>query len=129
MGCNHSKGALAACLAFGRGTCVDSSRALQLARDSAAADSAYGLALLGYMLDMGEGVAHDARAAVACYTRAAHSHGLADAQNSLGSMLESGDGVQKSMEEAARAYRLAADQGLAPAMFNLGALYGCYSQY
>ena len=35
-------------------------------------------------------------------------------------MLETGDGVQKSMEEAARVYRLAADQGLAPAMFNLG---------
>lgn len=123
MGCSHSKGALAACLAFGRGASIDRARALQLARESAADDSAYGLAILGYMLDMGEGARRDARAAVACYARAAHVHGLADAQNSLGSMLETGDGVTTSKEEAARVYSLAAAQGLAPAMFNLAALY------
>ena len=45
------------------------------------------------MLDMGEGLRRDARAAVACFARAAYVHGLADAQNSLGCMLESGEGV------------------------------------
>jgi TPR repeat protein len=123
MGCTHSKGALAACLAFGRGVSVDRDQALRLARESAAGDSPYGLAILGYMIDMGEGVRRDAQSAVACYARAAHVHGLADAQNSLGSMLESGEGAQQSKEQAAVMYGLAAAQGLAPAMFNLAALY------
>ncbi len=123
IGCHHSKGALAACLAFGRGTTIDRSHALQLARESAAADSPYGLAILGYMLDMGEGLRRDARAAVACFARAAYVHGLADAQNSLGCMLESGEGVDKNKEDACRCYGLASAQGLAPAMFNLAALY------
>jgi TPR repeat protein len=123
MGCSHSKGALASCFAFGRGTSIDRNCALKLARESAAADSAYGLAILGYMLDMGEGVRQDVHAAVDCYARAAHVYGLADAQNSLGSMLEHGQGVQKCQAAAARLYGLAAAQGLAPAMFNLAALY------
>lgn len=112
MGCSHSKGALAACLLFGRGVSIDREHALHLAQESAAADSPYGLAILGYMLDMGEGIRRDARVAVACYARAAYAHGLADAQNSLASMLDAGDGVNKDNEEAARLYGLAAAQGL-----------------
>jgi hypothetical protein len=103
--------------------CVDRDQALRLARESAAGDSPYGLAILGYMFDMGEGVRRDAHSAVACYARAARVHGLADAQNSLGSMLESGEGAVQSKEQAAVMYGLAAAQGLAPAMFNLAALY------
>jgi TPR repeat protein len=123
MGCNHSKGALAACLLFGRGVSIDRALALQLAQHSAASDSPYGLAILGYMLDSGEGIRRDACSAVACYARAAYVHGLADAQNSLASMLELGDGVVQSKEEAARLYGLAAAQGLVPAMFNLATMF------
>jgi TPR repeat protein len=38
-------------------------------------------------------------------------------------MLESGEGVDKNKEDACRCYGLASAQGLAPAMFNLAALY------
>ena len=38
-------------------------------------------------------------------------------------MYEVGDGVPQDYKEAVRLYRLAAEQGFAPAQYNLGAIY------
>src|ERR1700692_2745247 len=49
--------------------------------------------------------------------------GNADAQYSLGVMYGNGQGVPRNEKEAARWYRLAAEQGDADAQFNLGYMY------
>jgi TPR repeat protein len=49
--------------------------------------------------------------------------GIIGAQNVLGTMYENGQGVPQNYKEAARWYRLAADQGDGPAQSNLGTLY------
>ena len=49
--------------------------------------------------------------------------GLAAAQNNLGLMYYSGQGVPQDYAEAMKWYRLAADQGNAPAQNDLGALF------
>jgi TPR repeat protein len=49
--------------------------------------------------------------------------GLADSQNSLGVMYESGHGVPQDDAEAVKWYRLAANQGYATAQSNLGIMY------
>jgi TPR repeat protein len=51
------------------------------------------------------------------------SHGDARAEFFLGVMYESGRGVAKDTTEAAKYYRLSADQGLAAAQNNLASLY------
>jgi hypothetical protein len=49
--------------------------------------------------------------------------GLPEAQVTLGNLYANGDGVPQDHAEAARWYRLAADQGLAGAQHNLGLAY------
>jgi len=49
--------------------------------------------------------------------------GDADAQNKLGNMYYTGEGVPKDDAEAVKWARLAADQGLADAQFGLGLMY------
>ena len=49
--------------------------------------------------------------------------GLAEAQNNLGVMYETGRGVIQDHKEAVKWYRLAAEQGYARAQDNLGLMY------
>ncbi len=51
------------------------------------------------------------------------AQGHADAQNMLGFMYRSGEGVERDFAKARHWYRLAADQGHATAQNNLGLLY------
>jgi len=55
--------------------------------------------------------------------RAKAEAGDADAENALGVMYRTGEGVGQDKEEAVRWYRSAAKHGSAKAMFNLGAAY------
>ena len=56
--------------------------------------------------------------------RLAIDQGLAQAQNNLGSMYDSGQGVPQDYKEAIKWYRLSAEQGYAEAQYNLGVMYG-----
>ena len=101
------------------------------------------------MLEMGEGLRRDSRAAVACYARAAYIHGLADAQKdeaaavrlymqaaelghrgaqfTIGFYFERGMGLRRSRSNAVRWYRAAAEQGDAlaqQALQRLGVAWG-----
>ena len=49
--------------------------------------------------------------------------GDAGAQNNLGNMYDSGEGVAENDAEAVKWYRLAADQGEAAAQYNLAGMY------
>ena len=49
--------------------------------------------------------------------------GVAEAQNNLGAMYYSGQGVRQDDAEALRWYRKAAEQGVAEAQYNLGLMY------
>ena len=55
--------------------------------------------------------------------RARAEQGDAEAQNNLGVMYATGEGVPEDDAEAVRWYRLAAEQGYAVAQFNLGNMY------
>ena len=50
--------------------------------------------------------------------------GYASAQNNLGGMYESGDGVPQDDQTAVKWYRLAAEQGVPKAQLHLGVRYG-----
>ena len=54
---------------------------------------------------------------------ACEARGNAEAQNDVGFLYYTGQGVPQDYAEAARWYRLAADQGLAEAQYNLGLMY------
>ncbi len=77
---------------------------------------------LGYMYQLGQGVAQDYTAAVRWYTLAA-GQGLKEAQLQLGYLAQNGLGTQKNYDTALHWYRLAATQGSAPAQNQLGYLY------
>ena len=49
--------------------------------------------------------------------------GVAEAQNNLGAMYYTGQGVRQDYAEAARWYRKAAEQGDVQAQYNLGLMY------
>ena len=59
--------------------------------------------------------------------RARAEEGVASAQFSLGFRYNTGQGVPQDYVEAARWYRLAADQGYASAQANLGGIYDSVS--
>ena len=66
--------------------------------------------------------ANNFTAAVEQYRKAAEQ-GLAVAQNNLGVMYETGQGVSQDYQQAAAWYRKAAEQGLAVAQTSLGVMY------
>ena len=67
--------------------------------------------------------AHGNTAEALKWYRLAAAAGDDGAQNNLGHMYESGNGVKQSYSDAAQWFRRAADQGLAAAQYNLGVLY------
>ena len=122
MGCHHCKGSLACCRVHGSGSSRDVEQALQLARESAAQGSKYGLYMMGYFI-MGLGSVgpalcakygfkekeEDERAAV--YFRQACDLGLVEAFNELAFLLQNSNSVAKDTKEAFRLYTIAAGFG------------------
>lgn len=77
---------------------------------------------LGFMLENGQGVEKDYKAAAKWYRMAAEN-GNAVAQNNLGTLYANGQGVAQNSNEAVKWYRMAAEQGYADAHVNLGIMY------
>ena len=77
---------------------------------------------LGGMYANGEGVAQDAKQAVAWYRKAAEQ-GHAGAQSNLGAMYANGEGVAQDLKQAVAWYRKAAEQGMVDAQYSLGLEY------
>jgi TPR repeat protein len=98
LGCDDSKAALASCLRF---VWRDEERAVQLAKESACAGSAWGCSELGLILQHGIGVERDVAQAV-LYTAKAARHGNAWARNNLGIMYAKGFGVERDYRQAER---------------------------
>jgi tetratricopeptide (TPR) repeat protein len=124
--------------AYGR---ADYAAALRLLRPLAEAGDAAAQLSLGFLFDLGRGVPQDHEKAMKLY-RLAAEQGHANAQFNVGLMYRMRDGVQGEEEgarwygldshgkavrpfsgEAEHWYRKAADQGYAPAQFNLGYMY------
>ncbi len=97
-------------------------QALELLRPLAAQGIATAQNNLGWMYDVGKGVAQDYQKAVKWY-RLAAEQGYAAAQNNLGFFYHVGKGVTQDYQEAVKWYRLAAEQGYAAAQNNLGVMY------
>ena len=115
LGCVHCTGIVAHCLLEleGSGSAVmDRVRALQLARESAAAGSRYGQFVLGRMHWFGWGALVPNAAEALVHFRLAAAQGLEQAQRWHGIMYTVGSGVAQDHTEALRLYRQAADQGL-----------------
>jgi len=122
LGCDHSKGVLGCCYAYGRGVAEDREKGLELGRESAAAGSCMGQYVVGLCYDAGFGVAQDF-AEAARFWRLAAAQGHLFAQLNLGNMFDEGQGVAQDYAEAVRLYRLAAAQGSALAQNNLGIMF------
>jgi TPR repeat protein len=96
--------------------------AADLYRQLADRADAWGMFRLGYLYDIGNGVAQNNEAAVLWYRKAAQAgNGLA--MNNLGILYKLGQGVPTDLAQAAAWYRKAADAGVPTAMFNLGKCY------
>jgi TPR repeat protein len=90
-------------------------------REAAEAGSAQAQALLGQLLLDGNGVARDASAALAWFTRGAAQHHVM-ALNMVGRCYDLGWGTAVDKRRAAECYRIAAGQGLPEAMYNYATL-------
>lgn len=121
-GCCHCQGCLACCYAEGWGTSKNLTRALRLAETSAASGSAFGLYMMGWFSENGNGVAVVNRPLALAYYKHASSLGLAAAHNNAGFMCAAGDGVPRDLEEAIRHYKLAVAQGDCDAQYNLACM-------
>jgi hypothetical protein len=110
--CRHCQGCLSCCYAEGWGANKNLKRALALAQKSAAAGSAFGLYMMGWLHERGGGgVAVVNRPLALAFYKQAAALGLAAAQNNAGFMCAHGDGVPLDACEAVRFYSLAAAQG------------------
>jgi TPR repeat protein len=117
LGCHHCQGVMAECYRCGRGCVRDTSRSLELARESSGKGSRYGQYTLGLLYDRGEGgVAQDDAQALALY-RLAAAQNLDGAQWHLGYMYDHGFSVAEDVHEALRLFQLAAAQGHPVALF------------
>jgi hypothetical protein len=110
--CPHSCGVLALCWACGSGCTKDCARALQLARESAAADSKFGQYALARLLFDGGALAAADDSRAAGFFRMAAAQNLDAAQWALGFLHDHGLGVVQSCSEALMWFRLAASQGM-----------------
>jgi TPR repeat protein len=108
-GCAHSIGALARCYYYGNGVAKNVTMAEDLAKESAASNSAYGQFMLGHCLKDGNGGNNDVAASK--QYRLAADQGLAIAQHNLGIMLFYGLGVDENEDEAELLWYLAVLQG------------------
>jgi hypothetical protein len=100
----------------------DHENAVRLLRPLAERGDADAQFRLGFMYQLGKGVAvNDPEAAVWYRKAALQAH--AEARYRLGMMYASGIGVSRNAAEASRWLRLAAHQGHAPAQLELGLVY------
>jgi TPR repeat protein len=90
-------------------------------RELAEAGSAEAQAVLGQLLLDGNGVERDERAALGWFTRGAAQHHLM-ALNMVGRCYDLGWGTAADKARAAQCYRIAAERGLAEAMYNYATL-------
>jgi TPR repeat protein len=90
-------------------------------REVAEAGSAEAQAVLGQLLLDGNGVARDERAALGWFTRAAAQHHVM-ALNMVGRCYDLGWGTAVDKARAVQCYRVAAERGLAEAMYNYATL-------
>ncbi len=120
--CSHCLGCLACCYAEGWGVCRNATRALCLAEKSAAGGSAFGLYMMGWFSENGNGVAVVNRPLALAYYKHASSLGLAAAHNNAAFMCAHGDGVPRDLGEAIRLYKLAVAQGDSDAQYNLACM-------
>ncbi|MEY2883558.1 MAG: hypothetical protein RL490_1282, partial [Pseudomonadota bacterium] len=81
------------------------------------------MALLGSLLIDGFDEQSPDVAAAVRFLGVAAQRGNARAQNNFAALISSGLGVAQNHAEAARLYKLAADQGYAAALYNLGVIY------
>ncbi len=100
----------------------DYSTAVKLLRPLAEQGSAPAQTGLGFMYNLGQGVAQDYKQSADWFRKAAEQ-GNAAAQTGLGFIYQSGQGVPQNSRDAEKWYRLAAEQGSAIAQSKLGVLY------
>lgn len=100
----------------------DYSTAVKLLRPLAEQGSAPAQTGLGFMYNLGQGVAQDYKQSADWFRKAAEQ-GNAAAQTGLGFLYQSGQGVPQNSRDAEKWYRLAAEQGSAIAQSKLGVLY------
>jgi TPR repeat protein len=124
LGCVHCTGIVAYCFTDGcERLKIDRVRALQLARESAAAGSRYGQFVLGRLHWFGWGGLAMNVAEGLMHFRLAAAQGLDQAQRWLGMMYRVGSGLAPDQAEALRWYRKAADQGLPYACYEVAHCY------
>jgi len=127
LGCHHCQGVIAYCYLSGCGCEKDEDRSLELACESAGRGSRYGQHTLGSLhYDGYAGLVQDYVVAVA-FDRLAAAQGLDEAQNDLGYMYKTGEGVATDHAEALRWFQLSAAQGHPQAFYNIADCheYGC----
>ena len=105
-------------LAFTRGEYAMAARALRPLAEQGHARAQF---VLGYLYQVGQGVAQDFAVAAKWYHKTAEQ-GNAEAQYNLGVLYHYGWGVPQDHAEAAKWYRKAAEQGNAHAQNSLGVL-------
>jgi TPR repeat protein len=110
----------------GQGADTNATQGLQWIRKAADAGKANAWFDLGMIYSNGMGVALDMPKAIDCYHKGAEM-GNAECQGSLGLLYQAGErvpgGVKENLTEAAKWYRLAAEQNQTEAMFHLAQLY------
>jgi TPR repeat protein len=105
--------------AYNRGDFATALRELQPLAERGHAKAQF---VLGFMHELGQGVARNPAEAANWYRKAAEQGEVA-AQYNLSIMYETGEGVAKNIAEAAKWYRAAAQRGLVKAQARLGNLY------
>ena len=100
----------------------DSQTEFSILRPHAEQGDARAQFLLGFLHEIGQGVAQDYKTAVKWYTKSAEQ-GHASAQHILGEMYANGQGVVQDYKIAVKWTTKAAEQGDSRAQFNLGVAY------
>ena len=105
-----------------KGLKADKAATLKLLQAAAQKGHAPSQNLFGTMLENGDGVPKDLKAAASWFNKSA-KQGLAEGQNNYGIMLLKGLGVERNLDEAFTWFKNAADQNYAWALNNLGGMY------
>ena len=105
-----------------KGLKADKAATLKLLQAAAQKGHAPSQNLYGTMLENGDGVPKDLKAAASWFNKSA-KQGFAEGQNNYGIMLLKGLGVERNLDEAFTWFKNAADQNYAWALNNLGGMY------
>ncbi len=105
-----------------KGLKADKAATLKLLQAAAQKGHAASQNFYGTMLENGDGVAKDLKAAANWFGKSA-KQGFAEGQNNYGIMLLKGFGVERNLDEAFSWFKKAADQNYGWALNNLGGMY------